>query len=326
MQEVELVSPAIDAEELVETNQAGDAFVTLKQIVRACRERLKNRFDVAIAITGDEGVGKSHLAIQLCMGLDAKFEMMRNVLFDPDLPTLNKLVNELPLYSGIVVDETIRIGYKRNWASQGNRDLNILYAVCRKQYKASFFCIPRFTQLDSDLQKRMLLWIHIPVRGYAVIFKKENNPFSPDVWNIADNYKKMHLTGWVLTGVKQDLAFFLNRMRRTPNFVGVLRFNALPLELEEQYLNLTKSFEIGKIDQGERGRTALWRNAAKKALAELVKKDWTQQQLVELTGLTKNTLSDALREESARPSDLRVKRVQEEQAARFFLNKPTEVV
>src|SRR4030042_1078041 len=88
----------------------------LDALCKYLRKHVREDRDAVICVTGGEGVGKSNLALKLAQKLDDNFTIIRNMLLNPKAADFyEKLVNELPKYSVIVLDEGMQMFYKRGW-------------------------------------------------------------------------------------------------------------------------------------------------------------------------------------------------------------------
>jgi hypothetical protein len=109
--------------------------LSLKRFGEYISERLRKDWDVVIAITGEEGVGKSTIMIELGKLIDKKFSLKRNVSFIPKANELAKQFQDIPEYSFLGVDEAIRALHKFDWMTNVQQTLLKLYATERYQHK-----------------------------------------------------------------------------------------------------------------------------------------------------------------------------------------------
>jgi hypothetical protein len=258
----------------------------LDKLCAGARRRLRNDKDVVTTITGDEGLGKSVLEIKLCKKIDPKFRLDRNVLFNPSLEALHKLMYDLPPESAIGIDELIRIGYTRNWQMKANKLLNELYALCRFQRKASFFCIPRFNMVDSDLRRRSLFWIHVIDRGLAVVCRKDKNQFTSDPWHLKANEKILndYFKNKPIHLFKDE--DYLKAIKRSPNYVGFLTFKDFTPEEKVEYTALKKPFELTQVSSDAESKdTKRWRLIATNFLVHLRMQGMSQINIGKIGGI-----------------------------------------
>jgi len=270
-----------------------------RRVVRSLRARLRNDKDAIVVITGERGIGKTVLAHCLAKGVDHSFDMRSHTLFDPEVAHLKDILYGFKKYSATVVDELIRIGYRRNWASVGNKLLIELYNLCRYQNQASFLCIPNFNDIDKDLQDNVTLWIHVVDRGFAVAFCSDENPFVADKWHLRENEKLMQVAHkgrrmheWTLNQ-KIDVFRF-----RVPNFVVWFTFPDFTEEEKALYKTLKVPYEMKpgvdrKVEANKVARERI--KKVEEALSGAVKELFLEKQstiadLERVTGLHRSKL------------------------------------
>lgn len=215
-----------------------------KAFVRMIRRRLRRQRDAVIFLTGERGVGKSMLSIQLGKEICERFEIPKDVLFDPSLQRLYELVFDSKPHSAFVIDECIRIAFSRQAMTARNQQLVELVALTRYKFHCLLMNIPLFANADSSLRGMATFWIHIPARGYAVIFAPSKDPFSRDPFSfrvsseiIAKNIGDTHLA----TARLNDL---LDAFRECPSFVGWFTFDDLPEADKAVYNANKKPYEL----------------------------------------------------------------------------------
>jgi len=270
----------------------------LRTLIRGFKRRIHENKDVALVLTGPPGNGKSTLAVQLAMAMDPHFEFKRNVLFDPTIEDMHAAIYDLPKYSVIVVDEAIRVGNRKNWQSKRNKLLNEMLALCRFKNKVLIFCIPFFSTIDNDLQKRLLFWLHIPRTGYAIFLRQTRNPFTSDPWSLKVNdrlfSKYLQYTG------SYSFPQFVKLIRRSPNYLSAFTFNRLPKEIEDEYdANKPTEFnlEAPEVEKPKVSKeNAAHLAALKVSVLTLFNGGKPPKEIAELIGVTPHTIRSYLRE------------------------------
>ena len=127
----------------------------LYEFCKALIKRLKKDWDVVIAITGEEGTGKSSLAVIMGTYMQhvakiEKFDLEKNVLYNPKtLDVRDAVMHNVPRHGVIMMDEAIKSLYKMGFMSKAQQYINQLYTLCRKENKATLLCIPRFSDLNE---------------------------------------------------------------------------------------------------------------------------------------------------------------------------------
>ena len=147
------------------------------------RRRLRQDWDIVIAITGEEGSGKSTLGMLLGGLIDKRFDFEKNVSFLPDSEEITKQFTSLKKYQCYVIDEAIRALYKMNFMSNLQQSLVQMWATERFQNKATIMIIPRFRDLTENFRNhRVKIWIHVLTRGHAVVYVRDDDPHNSDPW------------------------------------------------------------------------------------------------------------------------------------------------
>jgi len=197
-----------------------------------------------MAVSGPEGSGKSTLAVKLGIAMDEGYTenwqnwVDQNIIVNPDVEKIQeKILHTLPKYSYINVDEGMRVGYKRDFASFEGRFMAKLLSVSRKCQKIVSICIPNFKDLDSYYRNhRIKLWWFVPERGRCVVFKPSPSPFCVEPWNIQENERLFRKA----LGGKAYADFSTEEMitafRKTKNYVMDFEFGKMPSHVEERYL------------------------------------------------------------------------------------------
>lgn len=210
-------------------------------------KRLLKNYDLPIAITGYEGTGKSTLAIIYARKMARKtgtlFDLEHNVLYNPSYEQAIRILQSVQPMSSVVIDEAIRIMYVRNWNDKNQKRLNQLFTIIREKRLFVLICIPAFAELDSFFrQNRILLWIHIFVRGKACLFSKIPNPFAVDAFNVGVAKRIIDVElGRKMYRIEDTIAILKDKL---PNFVMYFTFKQLPERLEKQYIAFKRKYTI----------------------------------------------------------------------------------
>lgn len=176
---------------------AKEKTINLDEFVKLIVDLLKSDRDNNIAVGGMTGEGKSCFVTQLvkkyCHITKFKFSFQMMTWSRKELKTWiegdKKGQGQKPEYSPIIPDELFAMFYKRNWYDDAQKELISILNMCRDRHLLLIGNVPLFWDLDSGFSSRMRFYIYIPRRGVAWIFEQENNPFSKDPWNIAENRK-----------------------------------------------------------------------------------------------------------------------------------------
>jgi hypothetical protein len=216
----------------------------LERFAKKLLERVKQDFDIVIGVTGTEGEGKSTFAIQLARAV-GNFRLTRNVMFSPRSTDVKKLITSLPKYSPVILDEAIKVLYKLKWNDKIQKLLNEFYNLCRQENQISIMCMPRFTDFNEYFRNhRIKVWIHILERGVAVVFVKDTNPLSRDVWHIDEMEKRLKTINF--NKLSRDSK--IKKLASSQCFIGVIKYPKLPEHIDAKYKRLK---ELRKYDPSE---------------------------------------------------------------------------
>ena len=267
-------------------------------------KRARKNKDIVIAISGDEGEGKSTLAIEIGMAVslaaDLEFRLDKNMIYTNETMELREKLVKLPKCSPIIPDEAIKFLYKLNWASAGQKYINTLYSLARKENKITILPIPRFTDINEYFRNhRVKIWIHIIKEGSAVIFAKNKSAFNyRDSWNIQDNEKIIEK----IRKRKKSMFFstwdWIRAYRNCPNFVLFFHFPKLPDAVYGQYEILAQNKyegleEIFNLD--ETGMKKIpYREGLAKMIKELMDKGYDANRVSYVSGLNIPTINKIL--------------------------------
>ena len=269
--------------------------------------RLKDDWDCVIAISGIEGSGKSSLAIVLGdyihqHGKIEPFQLDKNVLYNPKTLTIrDAILHTVPQYGVVVMDEAIKVLYKMGFMSKAQQFINQLYAICRKENKATILCIPRFTDLNEFFRNhRVLLWVHVVERGHAVILAKDWNPFISDAWHMRDNLKAMSKKSDFLgMGAKERIKI----LKKTPNYAGEFSSPQLTVHIEEAYKELAAQVKYEMDFEEYHGLAKKYRNLAKEMAGFLYLQGMTSKEIQDEFSITSSMMDRFLQEKGLRKID-----------------------
>lgn len=235
--------------------------LSIEALANGFRHRLEDGKDVVVAVTGDEGDGKTTLGYHICLATDSTFHLERNILYSPNYEEMKNKVKSLPRYSAILADEAIKALYKLRWQDKMQQYINILYGICRDENKLSVLCMPRFTDFNEFFRQhriRFWIWIVDPISkstntGHAIVLSRSWNPFTSDAWN----YKEMDkiIVQYAHDKRLRESEFNLNHkihiISRSRNYVGMIEFSKMPDDEFGRYLELKRQFAYEGMEKSD---------------------------------------------------------------------------
>lgn len=274
--------------------------LAILKIGELCLRRIAKDKDLVIAISGDEGEGKSTLSILLGVAISDIFDLEKNMIYTDERNELYEKLISMPKGSPIIPDEAIKMLYKHNWASAGQKYINMLYSLARRENKITILPIPRFTDINEFFRNhRVRVWIHIIKEGHAIMFSKDWSPFSfKDPWFIYENEKLIEKLRRRKKLASFDFSEKVRILRQCRNFVIYFKFPKLPDSIYGTYKNLSTGKyddlkEIFKLDQKELAKIP-YREAFVNALKKLEAEGHDMNAISYITKLPVPTLQHLL--------------------------------
>jgi len=284
----------------------------IQQVSNMISKRLKRDKDLCIAITADEGSGKSSLAIQLAMAMDSSFSLEKNIIFSPNFEELKSKIVGLEPYTPVILDESIKLLYKYFWQQRNQQMTNVLMALARQENKALFMLMPKLSDFNPFFRNRRIkIWIHIikeisPTdgEGKAIIFLKSKNPFNEDdVWHFKDNAdlinnycRSKHTTEAMLTW-----EHYHHLLAKSRNYLGLLDFGLMPDGVFENYKALKRKFAYDDLNvegMDKKGkREILWQRRTQLLMRFVADSGKTYTEIGEILGVTQQQVSRIMTEE-----------------------------
>lgn len=282
----------------IQYDESEDTYHELKQFAKILRVRTKRDWDVVCAFTGEEGSGKSCGAIQLAKLSDKNFSITQNEIIGINVKDIqDKMINLKP-GAAIIADEAIKILYKQNWANKGQRFINILFTLARKENKITLLCIPRFRDLNEYFRNhRVKFWIHVIARGVGIVFVRDWSPFAKDPWWMDENQKIIDnaLKSKRIHDINVELKMKI--LSRSKNFLTVIKFPDFTDEEREEYQQIIAPSKYeGAIESDDNiGAFAQrYKERFARIAFELIKRGMTLKQIERATGSPRSTLSSGL--------------------------------
>jgi hypothetical protein len=133
-------------------------------------KRIRSDWDWFTYLTGGEGTGKSTCAIWQAHYVSGPlFDITKNICYDAE--DFLRLVDDVPKYSTILLDEGGEAWYNRDFASTMNKALGKAVQQIRDRNLNVEVCVPDLDLLDSQALRRHKTWIKCTApafqRGYS---------------------------------------------------------------------------------------------------------------------------------------------------------------
>lgn len=226
-----------------------DVYLLAKMI----RQRLDADRPVLIAISGEQGLGKSTLAIQIGLALMGD-ELDLNKHFAFTRQEFIERLKNVEKYSVIIADEAVVMHRRRSMRREQIGIVEMLnkirvYRVC------VIFNIPRFEELDKDIKKNVTMHLYITQRGKAWILRPIELPHVEDPWGwmgeaIAERAVKEWWRAKQAGGHAVPDLTAIREHAIAPFTDGVIRFGPVSVSWWKEYLERSEKAKR-QIDVGE---------------------------------------------------------------------------
>lgn len=204
---------------------------SVKELAVMTKNRISNKFDANIAVTGATGLGKSTFLYKFFnkfddFNIDDKFTMNRSRMID--------LIKNYR-YSYCWNDELIKAGFKRNFYEQEQQQLITDLTTYRDNFNITAGALPFFFTLDKELVKLFGMHINIISRGIGVVhLPRPARMYSEDIWDTKINQKLEE--SWSKKILKNP--DFRIPYHKYTTFAGYVFFGAMTEKQEAHYLEL----------------------------------------------------------------------------------------
>lgn len=163
----------------------------LKLFASEIRRELREEGHVVIGITGYPGYGKSNDAAVFGTLVDEDYNFEDNVCYIPTSSQIEETYMGLRMFSYLHIDEASRGLHKHKWHDKVQQKLNELYDTEREgHFLCTALLMPRFQNFTENFRNFMIkYWVHIPCKGLAIFYKRDEDKDAKDPWHIDENYK-----------------------------------------------------------------------------------------------------------------------------------------
>jgi len=203
---------------------------SMKELTESLKGRQHNKFDCNIGVSGKRGNGKSTLLFKIFKAFKkVGFKQSKHQVYSRD--DVMKLLSSQK-FGFCWDDEAINSGYKRDFQTQGQKDLIKLITNYRDNFNIYASALPFFYSLDKDLRELIFIHIHIIERGVAVILMPlEDQIHMKDPWDSMMNIKIEQKENKRIEN-NPDLQF---RYHKLTTFAGYLYFGEMTKREEATY-------------------------------------------------------------------------------------------
>lgn len=247
---------------------------SIKELAEITKDRVDNKFDSNIAVSGWTGLGKSTLLAKLFnkfpdFKIEDKFTMKRTKMIE--LIRNNK-------FSYVWNDELISAGSKRTFFDHEQNELIQVLTKYRDNFNIVGGAVPFFFTLDKELIKLFGMHINIIERGIGVVhLPREGRMYNEDIWDIKINSKLEEK--WSAMRMKNPN--FKIPYHKYTTFAGYVYFGKMTDKQENYYLYL-KSKERGDNEREQSPEEKKEESFYEKSLRLLKEKKLTESGLFQL--------------------------------------------
>lgn len=245
--------------------------VSMDWLRKRIENMINNKFDCIMFVEGNRGLGKSTFCYKLLSGLNIpiKFKPQRDLVYTR-ADTLKHLATKKG--GAIFSDEMINVAYNRDFYENEQKTLLKALNMYRDSCNVFCGCIPKFVELDKQIQRLCKIRITIVRRGVALLQTQNPSIYQSDSWDLKNNQKIE--SKWTTKGVKNPRYSQLTTMR------ALIRFGDLTSKQREEYETIKQSKRgqvFGEYQDGqllyENPDKIFYENLVKQALAGKVTKE-----------------------------------------------------
>lgn len=239
--------------------------VPLGKLAEFIEKRIQNKFDLIIFVEGKRGMGKSTFLFQLAKKLNSRGV----VTFNPRTHLVYSREKSIEVLARskmkfIINDEMINVAYNRDFYEQDQKTL--LKALNNYRDSCNVFggCIPKFSDLDTQMKRLCEMRVMIRKRGLAEIHGQVKGFYVEDPWNTKENIKKELKMKGKTRGALKTQRFYVKFKDLTPK--------------EREFYEQLKHDRRNKVFMGEEEEIEdPMKNLYKKMFDSLIKGDLSKE-------------------------------------------------
>ena len=275
----------------------------MKLFAKEIKEELRNEGHVVIGITGYPGTGKSNATAILGCLIDEDYDFKKNICYIPTSKQIEEQYYGLNMFSFLHIDEASRGLHKHKWHDKIQQKLNELYDTEREgHFLATALIMPRFQNFTENFRNFMIkYWIHIPIKGLALFYKKDEDKDCKDPWHLDENYKKKKDKWRGKRVFERDLPSVVRMEQGTDCYWFYCKIPGIPKEVWSMYQKLKADSRViaretnleveSYKDRVNREKMERWDK-----ITSYKQQGRTHEEIAALTGISVQTVRRNLRE------------------------------
>lgn len=137
--------------------------------MESAKDLMRKDWDVWGAAIGNEGSGKTTLAIEMCSLVDPAFSKDA-VTYIPD--EFQMRLNSAPKYSATLADEGVEIFFSQDVSKIASKDVTKQLMQIRYRNQFVVICIPDLFALTTQVRRRLAFCVRILERGHFAFYTR----------------------------------------------------------------------------------------------------------------------------------------------------------
>lgn len=220
--------------------------ITLAELSDEIKSPTEIGKDCVVALTGEEGEGKSLSATQIARAIFPEFDLWNNIIYSKYPAEYNDKYKMLLSGVPFQIDEAIELMYKMDFMKYDVKELVKKFAAQQRKEKHAIYllCISCLKDLSTYWREhRVKYWIELMPREEmafenavaAMVFKKPRIPFTPagtDVWMLK-KYYELWMKKYQRYGYTERV---VEIMRNHPYYIGEVKIPKPSHKIEREYL------------------------------------------------------------------------------------------
>ncbi len=233
-------------------------FWTLTDLCDTIDKMQENDYDCIMFIDGYRGIGKSTLAYKVGGKVKSSFSPRRDLCYSRE-QVIKSLANKNKGF--IFADEMINVAYNRDFYEKDQKVLLKGLNMYRDSCNIFIGCIPRFADLDIQIQKLCKIRLTVIRRGLALLHKQIPSIYTSDPWDMKNNQKIEE--SWRGKGIVKP------KYSQLTTVIGILKFGDLSPSSKKLYRSIKQEKRNQVYADYDEGREEL--SPEKKVYTNLIR-------------------------------------------------------